>query len=185
MNRRLMLKPIYDYYSVDASVMIRLKDMLPFDLWKPAWDEISRLVSTGKWKIFENVASEVHGEVVQNWLADNSTSVVKFTAEANEYMNRLMAELQQNAMMLIDPASLRNNADPFVIMLALFLEGRSLRNLRQKAGDKTCCVLTSEEPKNNKVNIPYVCQYYDLPCMNLPNFMRHHGWRITLEVLNP
>jgi len=176
---------IYDYYSVDASVMIRLKDMLPYDLFKPAWDEIGRLVSTNRWKIFESVADEIQGETVEKWLADNSSAVVKFNPKINEYINKLMADLQKNNMMLINPMSLKSKADPFVIMLALYLEKRNLNNLKIKVGNETCCVLTNEEPKRNKINIPYVCEYYDIPCMNLPNFMRHHGWRITLNVQNP
>jgi hypothetical protein len=83
----------YDYYSVDASVMIRLKDMGPYDIFKPAWDEISRLVSTGQWRIFENVADEVHGETATRWLTENSSAIIKLDAEINEYISRLMADL--------------------------------------------------------------------------------------------
>jgi len=175
----------YDYYSVDASVMIRLKDMGPYDIFKPAWDEISRLVSTGQWQIFENVVDEIHGETVEKWLADNSSTIVKFNPKINEYINKLMADLQKNNMMIIDPSSLKNKADPFVIMLALYLEKRDLSNLRKKVGNETCCVLTNEELRKNKINIPHVCEYYDIRYMNFPKFMRHHGWQITLDVQNP
>jgi hypothetical protein len=175
----------YDYYSVDASIMIRLKDMGPYDIFKPAWDEISRLVSTGQWNIFENVADDIHGETAAKWLADNSSAIVKLNPEINEYINELMADLQKNNMMIIDPSSLKNNTDPFVIMLALYLEKRDLKNLREKVSNETCCVLTNEEPRTNKINIPYVCEYYDIPYMNFPKFMRHHGWRISIDVQNP
>ena len=179
-----MPDPIYDYYSVDASVMIKLKDMLPYDLFTPAWDEITRLVSTDRWKIFENVVDEIHGETVKRWLVDNSNAIVKFNPDINEYINKMMADLQNSNMMIIDPVSLKNNADPFVIMLALYLERRDLNSIKKK-GSKTCCILTNEEPKENKINIPSVCQYYDIPYMNLFDLMRYHGWRITLEVRNP
>lgn len=175
---------MYDYYSVDAGIMIRLKDMLPYDIFEQAWDEIARLVSTDRWKIFEMVANEIHGETVGKWLADNSAAIVKFNPVINEYTNKLMADMQKNNMMIIDPASLKNNADPFVIVLALYLENRDLAKLRQK-GDKQCCVLTTEEPKQNKINIPSVCTYYDIPYMGLFDLMRYHGWRITLDVKNP
>lgn len=180
-----MPEPIYDYYSVDANVMIKLKDMLPYDLFKPAWDEIARLVSTGRWKIFENVVDEIHGEAVQKWFAENSSAIVKFNPEINEYMNKLMADLQKNSMMLINPMSLKSKEDPFVIMLALYLEKRDLNNLKRKVGNETCCVLTNEEPRRNKINIPHVCQYYDILYMNLFDLMRYHGWQITLAVQNP
>ena len=87
--------------------------------------------------------------------------------------------------MLMNPMSLKSKEDPFVIMLALYLEKRDLNNLKKKVGSEICCVLTNEEPKINKINIPHVCEYYGIPYMNLPRFMRHHGWRITLDVQNP
>lgn len=175
----------YDYYSVDSSFMISLKDMGPYEIFKPAWDEISRLVSDDRWKIFENVVDEIHDEIVQRWLEENDAAIVKFNPEINDYMNQLMADLQKNAIMLINPANLKNKADPFVIMLALYLEKRDLNNLKLKEGSETCCVLTNEQPKQNKINIPHVCKYYDIPHMNFDDFIIYHGWRITLDVQNP
>jgi len=152
-------------------------------LFKPAWDEIGRLASNNQWKIFENVVDDIHSETVEKWLADSS-AIVKFNPKINEYTNKLMEDLQKNNMMIIDPASLKNSADPFVIMLALYLEERDLNHLR-KRGNITCCVLTNEEPRRNKINIPYVCDYYDIPYMNLFGLMRHHRWQISLDVQNP
>ncbi len=179
-----MPSPVFDYYSVDAGIMIRLKDMLPHDLFKPAWDEIARLVSADRWKIFENVLDDIRGERAKKWFADNSSAVVKFNAAINDYMTALMADLQKNNMMIIDTASLRNNTDPFVVMLAMYLERRPLTDLRMR-GSKTCCVLAREEPRRNRINIPAVCKYYGIPYMTLYDFMRHHGWRISLDVQNP
>ena len=179
-----MPDPVFDYYSVDASIMIKLKDMLPYDLFEPAWDEISRLVSAGRWKIFENVVDDIHSEFVSKWLADNVLAIVKFNAEINEYISRLMADLQINNMMLVNPMSLKNNTDPFVVMLALYLEKRDPKMLKQN-GKSVCCVLTNEQPKPNKTNIPSVCSYYGIPFMNLFDLMRHHRWKISLDVQNP
>jgi len=180
-----MANPTYDFYSVDASVMIKLKDMLPYDLFKQAWDEIARLISKDCWKIFDSVADEIHGEAIKKWLSDNGQAIVKFNPRINEYINVLMADLQKKNLMMIDPMSLKSNADPFVVMLALYLEERDLSDLRQKTNDTTCCVLTNEVPKPNKINIPVVCDHYGIPYKSLFDFMRHHGWRITVNVQNP
>ena len=67
-------------------------------------------------------------------------------------------------------------------MLGLYLGKRDLNDLKKKVGNETCCILTDEEPRRNRVNIPYVCEYYDIPYMNLHGFMRHHGWHIALDV---
>ena len=176
---------VYDYYSVDASAMIKLKDMLPFDLFGTAWDEISRLVSDGRWKIFDNVIDEIHGETLKKWFTENESAIVEFSPIINDYTNNFMAELDNNKLTLINPMSLKNNADPFVIMLALNLEERDLNNLRRKTSNKICCVLTEERPRKNAINIPAVCDYYGIPYMNLFDFMRYHGWNITIQVQNP
>ena len=180
-----MQNTAFQYYSVDASVMIKLKDMLPFDLFGTAWDEISRLVSDGRWKIFENVIDEIHGDTLKKWFRDNEASIVKFNPAMNDYTNKLMAELDNNKLTLIDPMSLKNNADPFVVMLALYLEERDLVNLKGKTSDTKCCVLTEERPRPKRINIPAVCDFYDISYMNLFDFMRHHGWNISLQVKNP
>jgi hypothetical protein len=104
----------YDYYSVDASIMIKLKDMLPADVFKPAWDEIERLVDEGRWKIFEVVAEEMHGDNLKGWISNHSNAIVNFNPTLNDYLTRLMAELQHNNMTIVNPMSLKNNGDPLL-----------------------------------------------------------------------
>jgi len=180
-----MKQTIYDFYSVDASVMIDLKDMLPSDLFKSAWDEISRLVTSNRWKIFETVADELHDEQLKDWLKINYSAIVKFNPDINKYISKLMAECQSNNMMIVNPHNTRNSGDPFVIMLALYFEERDLKDLRIKTGSKTCCVLTSEKPREHKINIPALCNYYNIPYMDLFDLMRYHQWQISIDVQNP
>ena len=180
-----MPQQIYNCYSVDASVMIHLKDFLPTDLFQSAWDEISRLVAAGRWKIFETVADELLDEQLKDWLKANGSAVVKFDPDINLYLSELMAECQNNNMMLVNPYNTRNNADPFVIMLALYYEARDLSDLRVKTTDIRCCVLTDEIPKEHKINIPAVCDYYELPHMDLFDLMRYHQWQVSINVQNP
>lgn len=180
-----MASIVYDCYSVDASVMIALTEMGPHDIFEPAWDEISRLVSDNRWKIFETVADELHDDELKNWLIFNDSAIVKFNEIINHYLTSLMAECQNNNMMLINPNNTRNIGDPFVVMLALYYEERDLNDLRVKTSGKRCCVLTNELSREHKINIPYVCNYYDIPYMHLFDFMRHHQWQISIDVQNP
>lgn len=175
----------YSCYSVDASVMIEFKNIFPEDLFQSIWNEVTRLTTQGRWKIFETVAGELQDTQLKRWLIDNPQSVVKFDGRFNTYLSKFMAECQQNGMMLINPSNTRNNGDPFVIALALYLEGRDIRNLKVRTGDTVCCVLTNELPRDHKVNIPYVCVHYNLPYLNMFDLMRHHQWQITINVQNP
>lgn len=180
-----MPQQIYNCYSVDASLMINLKDSWPTDVFQSAWGEIDRLSATGRWKIFETVADELRDQILQDWLKANDLAVVKFDPDINLYITEFMAECQNNNMMLVNPHNTRNNADPFVIMLALYFEARDLSDLRVKTTDISCCVLTDEIPKEHKINIPAVCDYYNLPHMNLFDLMRYHQWQVLINVQNP
>jgi len=180
-----MQQQIYNYYIVDASVMIDLKDSFPTDLFKPIWDEIARLVNAGKWKIFDTVVDELHDSQLKDWLNINSSAIVKFDSNFNAYLSRFMAECQNNNMMLVNPYNTRNNGDPFVVTLALYFETRSLNDLRITTGNIKCCVLTDELPREHKVNIPSVCDYYNLKYMHLFDLMRYHQWQVSVNVNNP
>ncbi|OPZ86461.1 MAG: hypothetical protein BWY76_00943 [bacterium ADurb.Bin429] len=165
--------------------MIKLKDMLPADLFKSAWGEVERLVADNRWRIFDHVAGEIHGETIQEWLRRNADAVVPFDEQFNAYLNRFMIELDLYGIHMINPQVDKDGGDPFVITLALMLERRDLSDLRKRTTGDACCVLTNEAPKKNKVNIPHVCDIYGLPHMNLFDFMRHHGWEISLTVKHP
>jgi hypothetical protein len=180
-----MTQQVFNCYSVDASVMIDLKDYFPTDLFQSAWDEISRLVAEDRWKIFETVADELHDSQLKDWLDNNNTAIVKFNAEINVYLNKFMAECQNNNMMLVNPYNTRNNGDPFVVMLALYFEERDLKDLRKKTTDKSCCVITNEIPREHKINIPSVCDYYGINHMHLFDLMRYHQWQVSINVKNP
>lgn len=180
-----MKQQIFNCYSVDASVMINLKDSFPADLFQSAWDEISRLVVAERWKIFETVADELHDTQLVDWLKMNNSAVVKFNSDINAYLSKFMAECQNNNMMLVNPYNTRNNGDPFVIMLALYFERRDLNDLRIKTTDTRCCVITDELPREHKINIPAVCDYYNMPYMHLFDLMRYHKWQVTINVQNP
>ena len=182
---QLGLNQVQNCYSVDAGIMFNLEYHFPQDLFRPVWDEIAKLASQDRWKIFSVVAQEVHSANVHKWLEVNSSAIMHWSDTINSYMNRLMTELQANNMMLVNPNSTKNNGDPFVVMLALYFEERDLSDLKKKTCSKTCCVLTTEKFNAKKINIPSVCQYYGISCMDLHDFMRHHGWEISVSVKNP
>jgi hypothetical protein len=175
----------YNCYSVDASLMIDLADSFPTDVFQSVWDEVGRLVSEGRWNIFETVADELRNDRLRDWLNANYSAVFEFNPDINLYISALMAECQNNNMMMVNPYNTRNNADPFVVMLALYFEARDLNDLRVKTTDIRCCVLTNEIHKQHRIDIPAVCDYYDIPHMHLFDLMRYHQWQVSINVQNP
>lgn len=55
------------------------------------------------------------------------------------------------------------NADPFVVATAALQ-------------DPVGTVVTLERHKPNAVRIPNLCEYFDIPCLNLEGFMGEEGW---------
>ena len=121
---------------------------------------------------------------MKEWLKASGSAVVKFDPDINLYLSALMAECQNNNMMIVNPYSTRDNADLFVIMLGLYYEARDLSDLRVKTTDITCCVLTDEMPKEHKIDIPALCDYHELPHMHLFNLMRYHQWQVSINAQN-
>lgn len=180
-----MSRRVYTYYSVDASIMVKIKDSFYEDVAQSVWDELVRLVEEDRWKIFDLVAKEVHGNRADEWFKRNPKAIIQFDSIFNDYFNRFMVELEYYGLKMFDPNKEKDARDPFVVALALMLEKRSISNLRIRTGNVICCVLTNEVLKEDKTNIPSVCAHYNLPCMNLLDFMRHHGWKLSLTVKNP
>ncbi len=184
-----MSRLTHSWYSVDANIMIRLKNDFPADVMAPVWDEIERLVHDGRWRIFEYVVKEIDkhpGKQRWAWLRDHPDAIVPFDDMFNEYVARLMHELDAVNLRMIDPESQRHAADPFVVALALMYEGRDLTDLQRRTGSRTCCVLSTETARSARQRkIPTVCDHYGIPHMGLWDFMRHHDWRFTLDVGRP
>ena len=58
-------------------------------------------------------------------------------------------------------------ADPFVIARAKSLNDKGT----------PACVITTERPRPNAPNIPNVCAYFGIDCVDLEGFMERENWR--------
>ncbi len=83
-----------------------------------------------------------------------------------EEIQKVVSEIlgTENFERLVDSRTDRSKADPFVIALAK-VENHTVVTEEKNFGTPT-------RPK-----IPIVCRHFDIPCINLLQFIREQGWR--------
>jgi hypothetical protein len=149
----------------DTSSFSKLKHFYP-DVFKSVWlglDKLvfdSTLISTKEvWNELERGNPEQH---VNSWLKNHrqifrtpNSAELSFVAQIFQipHFRSLIGETQRLKGTPV--------ADPFVIACARIVEGT---------------VVTEEVLKENSAKIPNVCQHFNIPCINLQQFMRQQNW---------
>lgn len=173
-------------YSIDASAMIELDKTYPIDLFPSMWDFLGRLAEEGKLLICTQAAKECKDPAVTHWLAQHPQIVIPFDSHINQYANALHRELAKEHLWLVNPNSDKNQADPFVISLALLLENRDLADLRKQPINGLHCIVIQYEGSQKanqqqkftgRVRIPVVCGTYHLDHFTWVAVLRQEGWK--------
>jgi len=168
-------------YSVDTSSLIALKDHYPEDRFPSMWELVRRLARDGWLLASEEVAGECHDRELKDLFEACPGMEVDF-GRMQDYFRTFMCEAQNRDILLIDPESTgkKNEADPFVVALALWVEQRHLHNLRSRTdADHQCAVVTEEKrskPGAKPLKIPNVCSFYHLSCIKWLDLLKHEGY---------
>jgi len=169
----------YPLYSVDASALIDFKDYYPRDFFPSMWQLVENLAAQNRLFICEQVKVECHDAELRSLVSAYPGMVVDW-ASMEEYFRRFQAEAQHNNILLTPPGSPTDEADPYVVALALMLEQRDLQDLRRRlTPDATCVVVTQEKPAGpgaKRPRIPNVCEFYGLRCIPWLQFLKNEGY---------
>jgi len=172
-----MSSPSAPVYSVDASAFIDLGKQYPQEFFPDLWERLDTLVSERRWIMTEKAVPEVHDREPAAWIGAHPAMVIGVDAAQEQQDTRIMATHGD----LVDTTRTREDADPFVIALALAqkqtLLGSSLLHVP--------VVLTHEKPRAApcaRPKIPDVCGHYEVEWCDLFGFFRKEGWRFRLEV---
>ncbi len=152
-------------YVFDTSSLSEFKHFYP-GVFKSIWhglDELSKqqkLISTREvWNEMQRGNSDQH---TNEWLKTRkeifttpTTEELQFVAEIFK-IPHFQGLIGQKQRLKGDPV-----ADPFVIACAKVRKGT---------------VVTEEQFKPNAAKIPNVCQYFNVPCIDLEEFMHQQGW---------
>ena len=161
----MMEKPIY---IIDASSLIEIESLVLKDFFLPLFRSLENLIRNGSLISHEEVLTELkrkdgtEGDIFK-WANKQNGLFVKTNASQWSKAKEIIKSFRN----LIDPGK-RNNADPFIISLALIKEGQ------QKLFQPKYTIVTEEVARNNanKPMIPDVCNHYKIECLNLNGFLK-------------
>jgi Domain of unknown function (DUF4411) len=129
------------------------------------WAKFEALVDNGQILSVREVLKEIEEsslEDLRNWAADHQEIFTTPTAQEGAFVARIFAvpHFQQN----IEQQKILkggNHADAFLIAKAFVVQGT---------------VVTMEGIRPHAVKIPNICQYFEVPCMSLQEFMVQEKW---------
>jgi hypothetical protein len=132
----------------------------PIDVFPGIWERLAYLVEGG-----DLIApDEVHEEIsrkddgLAEWLKTRAGIFVPLDGPVQIASTEVLAEFPE----LVKALSGRTQADPFVIGLARV---------------RKATVVTQERGGNRaRPRIPLVCDYFEVPCIDIVGFIRQRGW---------
>lgn len=129
------------------------------------WENFDALIEMGEIVSTREVFREIEGQEddLLAWAKTNKAVFTTPTAEEGAFVTRIYAidhfraNIEQKKLIRGG-----NLADPFVIA---------------KAAVSRVPVVTVEKLRPNAAKIPNICQYFDVPCLSLEEFMQQEGWQ--------
>lgn len=168
-----------DIYSIDTNVFIQVWGPPQGNIYSKTrmpdlWNHIEKLVDEGKVVASKEVYDELvehASEELMEWLQKHK-SIFSLTAEQIEIARVIINDVYAKYKNGYKP-EIKDAADPFVVATAIACGGKVL-TLENRQGPHNPRDIGS--PK-----IPTVCEYYNVPCYNLDEFLEEEGFSISLQ----
>lgn len=163
-------------YCVDSSAFFHLHYIHRLISIDSVWDELDNLFEKGKIISHEYVFEEFYSksskrDFVQKWIENKKKYFLPLTDKQFNTVNSILEKFPG----LIDPEKENNQADPWLIALALeMMEDTSL------FGNKEIIVVSQEKITSTK-KIPAACKHFNVKHMNLEEFFNDNGWTFGLK----
>ena len=166
-------------YVIDTSSLIKIKpEDYPHDIYVGQWLNLEKLVKEGRLISSEIVFEELgkRSDDIYEWAKRNKSMF----REVNFQQTKLVKQIldTNNFKALIDLNATEGQVDPFIIAMAL-AKGKRQISLFESNEEIKKIVVTEEtiNPKHpNKIKIPFVCQHFEIECINIFDLFRKEKW---------
>jgi hypothetical protein len=153
-------------YVFDTSAFVTIFKNYYKGRFPSLWRKFDRLVEDGRIVSTMEVRREIEGRIddLSKWLKKNKSTFPTPTSEVAHYVRRIFEET--HFQHIVEQKKILKGgyvADPFVVATAASLEPGS--------------VVTLEGYKKNGAKIPNICEHFDVPCLNLEDFMKAERWK--------
>jgi len=153
-------------YVFDTSSLSKLKHFYP-GVFKSVWKGLEALVEQGNLISTKEVWHEMErgnpDQYTNKWLKDRKEPIFTTPSTAELQFVAHIFQIKHFQSLIGEQQRLKGTpvADPFVIDCAKIQNGT---------------VVTEEQLKPNAAKIPNVCQHFQIPCIDLEQFMKQQGW---------
>ena len=156
-------------YCIDTSSLVNLRLFWPRSKRPDIWRRVEKLIKDDRLIAPVVVLEELkkRRDHLAKWAQKHASMFKRDTAE----IVKLVSEINKEFPELVDHEKLEEDADPFVVALAV-AESRTLLK-------PECVVVTDEKYVQGAQKIPHVCECYDLSYMTLHQMFMAEGWHKT------
>ena len=159
-------------YVIDTDSLIALPRLYSHIYFETLWDDINKAIKRGTLILTKFNLSELkekeEDEYFENWKKEHTEMFLEIDDITQETVTDILSKYPD----LIDQTSEKEQADPFLIALAISKNG---------------CIVTEEVPldkasianpkRKKKMKIPNVCIDYNVKYFKLHEFINSSGWR--------
>lgn len=161
-------------YCFDSSIFItinRINNIFPVP---DIWNELDTLFKNGRLISHIYVYNEFQpGSQKSDFLGKWVKERKKYFIHESETQIKFVRQILGRFNRLIDPNKERNQADPWIIALAM--EKNKENSLFGSNKDYT---VVSRENTRSSVKIPAVCKAFNVPHLTMEQFLGENGWRL-------
>ncbi|MFA6268577.1 MAG: DUF4411 family protein [archaeon] len=159
-----------NFYVIDTSSLIELNYRYPMDTFPTLWKKISALIKSGLLISHKEVYKEI--EIMDDDLKKWASKQKNFFKEIDTNQLKIATQIINAYPSLIDPAK-TSSADPFVIALTITLSN----DPQKKIFSNGHLIVTEEKIRGNRIRIPYVCQTYNIKCIDIREMYKEEKWK--------
>jgi hypothetical protein len=165
-------------FCIDASTFITMDKYYPPNLLNDLWVEFDILFDQGKIIshrfVFEELTTKAkYKDHIAKWISTKW----EYFKDISEFQIQYVSQIIKKFPGLIDANCEKDQADPWIIALAIEMEREPMELFKKKQ----MVFVVSEENKNSSIKIPAVAKYYGLSHLNLIELCKLLGWHFTLN----
>lgn len=153
-------------YVFDSGPLIWMFRYYYPDRFPSLWEQFHELIDDQRIISVKEVSRELDGQddLLANWVNDNKAIFQEPTQNEMIFIGEIFQVSHfQGLVRKQERLQGKPVADPFVIAKADLVQNG--------------CVVTTEKYKENASQIPNVCKYFNIPCINLEQFMEEEDWK--------
>lgn len=161
-------------YCFDSSIFIAVNRVHSYIPVPDVWEKLDTLFNNGRLISHIYVYNEFHTnsrnpDFLAKWVKNRKRYFVRETEKQFNYIRQILAKFER----FINPESEKNEADPWVVALAM--EKNAENSLFRYNNEYA--VVCRENPRS-AIKIPAVCKAFTVPHLTMEEFLEDNGWRL-------